>query len=76
MPKPYDMPLYCPKCRREMSVKIQLPRVFQPGQPPSVKIIACPYKGCDGHIDPTMHGEIVGIWEGHGPAPFAANRAN
>ena len=61
MPEPDSLPLNCPKCGRPMSVTIQLPRVFQERQPPVKRVIGCPYDGCHGHTDPTMHGEIVAI---------------
>ena len=67
MPEPYSIPLTCPSCSRPMSVTIQLPRQFEPRQAPTTKVINCPYEACNGHIDPTIHGEVVAVWEGHGP---------
>ena len=72
MPQPFTLPLNCPSCGRPLTVKVQLQRHFAAGQAPSQKVIACPYAGCTGHIDPVIHGEVMGIWQGHGPAPFGA----
>jgi hypothetical protein len=69
MPQPFDIPLNCPTCGQPMSVRIQLPRHFLPRQAPSKREIRCPREDCNGHIDPTIHGEVVAVWPGHGPGP-------
>jgi hypothetical protein len=71
MPQPFDVPLSCPKCRRTMSVRIQLPRQFQPRQQPAKRTIYCPHQDCDGHIDPEIHGEVIAVWPGHIPLPIS-----
>ena len=69
MPQPFAIPLTCPKCGRPMTVQIQLPVSFEHGQPPVSKLIACPRFGCNGYIQPAIHGEILAIWPGHGVKP-------
>ena len=72
MPGPFIVPLTCPKCRRPMSVEIRLPREFRPRQEPVVHRITCPRQDCDGVLEPVIHGDVVGVWEGHGPNPHPA----
>jgi hypothetical protein len=64
MPKPFTLPLNCPKCARPMSVVLQMPRHFQPDQEPIVCTIECPY-GCGGQIHPKIHGRIISVSQGH-----------
>ena len=72
MAEPFTVPLSCPKCQRPMSVEIKLPRQFQQRQAPAPHRIGCPREDCDGFLEPAIHGEIVAVWEGHGPNPHQA----
>jgi hypothetical protein len=69
MPQPFTVPLMCPVCHQPFSVEIQLPRAFAERQAPARRTIVCPTPGCDGVIEPVIHGEVSGVWSGHGQKP-------